>query len=129
MNVVHRYCMAWQTGDLATLLACYDDEVVLHWPGRNPLAGSHRGLDAVLSALGEFQRLTDRELVDVDDILVGPDHSVVLVRERLGGREVRRVLVYQVRDDKLVDCRVLDEDQHYVDELLSGSGASGSPDG
>jgi ketosteroid isomerase-like protein len=118
-HVIHTYCRAWGAGDLTTLLDCYAEDVVLHWHGRNRLAGSHRGLPAALAALAEFQQRTGRELVEVTDVMVGDGSASIVVFERLGGRVVRRVLVYRVRDGRLAECWVFDEDQRFVDELLA----------
>ena len=41
--VVRRYCDAWSRGDLPAIVDCYHEELVLHYFGRSPLAGEHRG--------------------------------------------------------------------------------------
>ena len=38
-----RYASAWLAGDRAALVASYHDDFTLHYFGRNPLAGIHRG--------------------------------------------------------------------------------------
>lgn len=121
--VVHRYCTAWRDGDLATIVDCYHDDVVVHWFGTNPLAGEHRGKAAVLAALGRMQQIANRRLVAVHDVLASDEHAVVLAREAFerDGRhvETNRVLVYHVRDGKLFEAWIYDDDQRAVDEILS----------
>jgi len=39
---------AWEANDLKTIADSYQDEVVFHHFGRNPLAGTHRGTAAAL---------------------------------------------------------------------------------
>jgi hypothetical protein len=121
--VVRRYADAWRAGDLATIVGCYHDDVVLHYFGRNPLAGSHRGKPAALAVLARIQQIAGRRLVEVHDTLASDDHAVILARERFerDGRqvEVRRVLVYHVRDGKLAECWIHDDDQRAVDEMLA----------
>jgi uncharacterized protein len=121
--VVRRYCQAWRDGDVATVVDCYHDDVVVHWFGENPLAGDHRGKPAVLAALGRMQQVANRRLVEIHDVLVSDEHAVVLARETFerDGRsvETKRVLVYHVRDGKLAEAWVYDDDQRAVDACLS----------
>lgn len=121
--VLRRYCDAWLRGDVATLLACYHDEITLHWHGRGPLAGTHRGKPAALAALAEQQKRARRTPVAVRDVLASDDHAIALTCERFerDGRtvELERVLVYRIRDGKLFECRVYDRDERLVDELLA----------
>jgi hypothetical protein len=121
--VARRYCRAWREGDLATIVDCYHDDVVLHWLGRNPLAGQHRGKVAALAALGRMQQVANRRLVEIHDVLASDDHAVVLARERFerDGRQVEtnRVLVYHCRDGKLAEAWIYDDDQRAVDDILS----------
>jgi hypothetical protein len=42
---------AFSRGDMDTLRGLFVDDVVWHIPGRSPLAGDHRGVDAVLGYL------------------------------------------------------------------------------
>ena len=121
LAVVRRYCDAWQRGDVAAIVACYHDDLVLHWFGASPLAGEHRGKAAAVQALARVQTLTNRRLVAIRDVLASDDHAVVLTRERMerDGRvlECDRVLVFTIRDDRLAECWLYDEDQRAVDEM------------
>lgn len=121
--VIRRYCEAWKTGDLATIVDCYHDELVLHYFGRSPLAGAHRGKAAALAVLATVQQRTNRQLVEIHDVLVSEDHAVVLARERFerDGRrlETNRVLVYHIRDGKLAEGWIYDDDQRAVDDMWS----------
>ena len=122
-DVIRRYCDAWRDGDLATIVDCYHDEVVLHYFGKNPLAGAHRGKAAALGVLSRIQQLTNRKLLEIHDSLASDDHAIILARERFerDGKQVeaRRVLVYHVRDGKLAECWIYDDDQRAVDEMLA----------
>ena len=42
---------AFNRGDVDTLRELFDPEIVWHFPGRSPLAGDHRGPDAVVGVL------------------------------------------------------------------------------
>ena len=121
--VVTRYATAWLAGDRATMAACYHDEFTLHYSGQNPLAGVHRGKQAAFAALAEVARRTNRKLLGVEDIMAGPRRGAILVRELFGrdGKtaEVERLLVYSVKDGRLLDCWVYDRDQATVDMFFA----------
>jgi uncharacterized protein len=120
---VTRYATAWLSGDRAAIAACYHDEFTLHYAGRNPLAGTHSGKAAALAALAEVARRANRKLLDIDDIMAGPQRGAILARELFSrdGRtaELERLLVYAVRDGLLWECWVYDRDQATVDAFFA----------
>jgi ketosteroid isomerase-like protein len=122
-RVVCRYAAAWLAGDRLALLASYHDDFTLHYFGRNPLAGVHRGKPAALAILAEVTRRTHRRLSGIVDIMTGPERGALLVREifdRDGKTaEVERLLVYAVCDGLLRECWVYDQDQALVDWFLA----------
>ena len=122
-RAVSGYAAAWLAGDRQAMLASYHDDFTLHYFGRNPLAGVHRGKPAALAILAEVTRRTNRKLLGIVDIMAGPGRGALLVREifqRDGNTaEVERLLVYSVRDELLWQCWVYDQDQTLVDSFLS----------
>ncbi|MBR1246275.1 nuclear transport factor 2 family protein [Bradyrhizobium sp. AUGA SZCCT0169] len=122
-QAVTRYASAWLAGDRAALAACYHDDFTLHYFGRNPLAGDHRGKMAALSILAEVTRRTSRKLLGIVDIMAGPERGALLVRERFErdgkAAEFERLLVYAVRDGLLGECWVWDQDQAVIDTYLA----------
>lgn len=120
-SAVAAYAKAWEAGDAAALVGLYHDDFVLHYFGRSPLAGDHVGKAAALAALFKVQQLTNRKLTEVHDVLSGDDHGALLARElwEREGRtlDVHRVLLYHIRDGKLSECWLYDEDQRSVDEF------------
>jgi ketosteroid isomerase-like protein len=123
-TIIKRYCEAWKKGDLPTMFGLYHDEFVLRYFGRSPLAGEHRGKAAAIGVLGKVQKLTNRQLLEIRDVLASDDHAIVIARERFqrDGKqlEANRIFVYRVRDGKLSECWVYDEDQRAVDEFWNG---------
>ena len=119
--VIERYAAAWSRGDLPGITACYHEAFVLHYFGRHALAGAHVGKAAALRALAEFSRRVRRELVAILDTPIGAERGAVVVREKLGGTEVERVLVYTVADGLLKECWVYDQDQRFIDALMEHS--------
>ena len=122
-RAVSGYAAAWLAGDRETMLASYHDDFTLHYFGRNPLAGIHRGKPAALAILAEVTRRSNRKLSGIVDVMAGPERGALLVREifQRDGKtaEVERLLVYSVRDDLLWQCWVYDQDQALVDAFLA----------
>jgi uncharacterized protein len=117
---VKRYAEAWVANDLRAIIDCYHDEVVFHYFGRSPLAGTHRGKLACLAVLKRVREKTNRQLVSVQDVLAGEHFGVIVAVERFdrsgAAIEIERMFRYRVRDGKLAECWVYDEDQRLVDE-------------
>ncbi len=126
-EVVQRYCDAWVRGDAATLVGLYADDIVLHYFGRNPLSGDHRGKPAALAALARISALTKRGTPEIHDVLSSDSHAAILARESWmdGGTPVamERILLYHVRDGKLAECWIYDADQRTVDAILTSGDA------
>ena len=122
-RAVSGYAAAWLAGDRQAMLASYHDDFTLHYFGRNPLAGIHRGKPAALAILAEVTRRSKRKLSGIVDVMAGPEHGALLVREifQRDGKtaEVERLLVYSVRDELLWQCWVYDQDQALVDTFLA----------
>ena len=122
-QAVTRYATAWLAGDRTALAACYHEDFTLHYAGRNPLAGEHRGKADALAILAEVTRRTNRKLLGIIDIMAGPERGALLVRERFErdgkAAEFERLLVYAVRDGLLWECWVWDRNQAAVDVYLA----------
>ena len=122
-RAVSGYAAAWLAGDRQAMLASYHDDFTLHYFGRNPLAGIHRGKPAALAILAEVTRRSNRKLSGIIDVMAGPERGALLVREifQRDGKtaEVERLLVYSVRDELLWQCWVYDQDQALVDTFLA----------
>ena len=120
-TVTQRYCTAWMAGDLDTLLTCYGDDIVLHHFGDNQLSGDHVGKDAAVAALITGAAIAERELLSVDDIMVGEGTSTIVVTERFTrdneSHEVTRVLRYRIDGDHFAECWLYDEDQPVIDRM------------
>lgn len=124
LATVRAYADAWAGGDAATVVGLYADDIVLHYSGENPITGDHTGKAAALAVLGRLSRAVKREPPVIHDVLAGGSgHGVILAEERWhDGDEVialNRVLVYHVRDGKLAECWLYDEDQRRVDAILN----------
>jgi ketosteroid isomerase-like protein len=96
-------------------------DAVWEEPGSSPISGKYTGRDAILGLFGEvLGRSGDTfRVVDVVDILANDRHGVafVLVEGEHAGRLIRTTdaVVYRLRDGRIVEGRVLSEDQREVD--------------
>jgi uncharacterized protein len=119
-SVVRRYADVWIANDLRAIVDCYHDDVVFHYFGRSPLAGTHRGKAACLAILKQVREKTNRKLISVRDVLAGDHFGLIVAVERFERNgvpvEIERMLRFSVRDGKLAACWVYDEDQRLVDE-------------
>jgi uncharacterized protein len=120
-DTVRRYADAWRANDIATVFGLYHDDFVLHYFGESPLAGDHVGKDAAIQVLVEATQRSGRQLDEIEDVLGGDTYAAIVAREGVGDpvTVVRRVFLYKVRDGKLVECWLYDEDQRFIDQLWS----------
>ena len=123
-EVVEAYASAWERGDPQAAWGFYADDVVMRLPGRGSLAGLHRGREAVISCIqGLLDRTGDASAdVEVIDRLLSPTHVALIVREAVSRGddrlELRRVNVYRVHEDKIVEITIYEADQYEVDEFF-----------
>jgi hypothetical protein len=118
---------ATNRGDLEAMLDHYTDDVVFHYPGRNPLTGAHHGKEEIrqwaataAAILGEEGSITRT----LHDVVAGDDHVVTLVgvdAKRSDGRTAHwnAALVMHVRDGKISEAWAHIDDPYAVDEFLA----------
>jgi hypothetical protein len=129
LDTVQRYADAWAANDLGTVIGLYHDDFVLHYFGESPLAGDHVGKEAAVTVLLAATLRSGRQLDAIEDVLAGSTFGAIVAREGIrqpGGddlRVIRRVFLYKVRDGKLSECWLYDEDQRAIDELWSDIGS------
>lgn len=120
--ILRRYADLWLAGDVPNLIACYHDEMTLHWPGAHPLAGAHRGKPAALQALAALAQRANRQLLAITDVFASNTHGCMLSRERFTrdgeSHDLDRTLIFAFKDGKLFECWVHDRDPALVDYLL-----------
>lgn len=126
-EVISAIAKAWARGDADEVFSFYAEDVILRIPGRSGLAGTHVGRAAVTATmLAYVDRTKDEDVaVEVLDVLVSDeaDGRVALVfNEMLGEgveqRTFRRVLIYRIQDDKILEMDAYEANQYAVDEFL-----------
>jgi len=111
-------------GDFPGFLALHVEDVVMHIPGRGPLAGDHVGRDGLAAVFQRELAMLDAppEMVVLDD-LGSDDHaaSVVIQRMRRGERsyEGLQFVLARVRDGQLSEVWFRPEDQDAFDTFFA----------
>ena len=116
-----RFYAGGEAGPLREMLT---DDVVWHVPGRNPIAGDHTGIEAVMDYFERRRALARATFqVHVREVLAAGDLVVQLAggTAELGGREVawETVGIFRVRDGKLAEGRLVPFDQYLFDQVWS----------
>jgi ketosteroid isomerase-like protein len=108
-------------GNSEALDDLYADDLVVHYPGKNPLAGSH----PVQDFLAKFQAvLKDGTLKrELHDALGTDNHAVQLLNVTASVGEHshswKAVAVMHVRDGKFSEVRLHVDDQYALDDFLN----------
>ena len=125
-SVVRGYIEALERGDTRAARQYFTDDVVFRFPGRSPLANVYRGREVYFEDyVKKLHDLTDRvHVTDVIDILTSDRRAaaVVEVAFEREGREpltVVRAILYRLREGRIEEFWVFDDDQYAVDAFFS----------
>lgn len=120
---------ALNAGDVERFLSFHTDDAVVHVPGRSPVAGDHRGKDA-LRQLFQAQ-IAGGEQNNIHDVVVSGEHAVLLVEltGSAGGQQFqdRQVVVCHLRNDRMSEVWVYTWDQYAFDEAISALASRQQP--
>jgi hypothetical protein len=110
--------------DMEAFFGYQADDVVLHFPGRGPMAGDYRGKDGLAKLFQQqMQMLEAPPEIETHDVLASDDHAVVLntVRASLGGKmlEQQQVVVMHIKDGKITETWLQFSEQQAMDEMTS----------
>jgi ketosteroid isomerase-like protein len=113
---------ALNRGDLDRFMSFHTDDVVIHFPGRSPLAGDHRGQDAARQLLQAQTQAGGQS--EIHEILTSGEHAVLLSLVRINAPdgntvEDRQVIVFHHRDGKFAEVWVYPEKQYELDEMIA----------
>jgi ketosteroid isomerase-like protein len=125
MKLVRQGYEAFNAGDLEGIRALMAPDVAEHVPGTSPLAGTYKGVDAVLDYYGRLAELTDgtyrADLVEVQGD--GRGHVIAIHQQsavRNGVKHVSRgSLLFTFAGDKVRDVLELYGDLPGFDAFLS----------
>ncbi|MHB8438012.1 MAG: nuclear transport factor 2 family protein [Acidimicrobiales bacterium] len=124
VDVIRSYVNAFAQGDLDTAQEYLADDILYHLGGHHPLAGDHRGIEAVVDV---FRRSNERTggtfKVTPHDLLANDEHGVALsivTAERDGRHYAWEVVtVYHLAHGKITECWVIDADPDAAGEVLA----------
>jgi uncharacterized protein len=110
--------------DMEAFFSYQTDDVVLHFPGRGPMAGDYRGRDGIAQLFQQQMQVLDSPPeIETHDVLANDDHAVVLntVRATRGGRtsEQQQVVVMHFKGGKIAETWLQFSDQQGMDEMAS----------
>ena len=78
-ELVRRGFDAFATGDVNMLRELLHQDSVWHAPGRNPVAGDHQGVEAILGFFARTMELTGGTFrVELHDVLANDEHAVAI---------------------------------------------------
>jgi ketosteroid isomerase-like protein len=118
-----------KAGDLEALEDIYASDLVIHYPGRNPLSGTH----PVQEFFSRFEALLgDGTLTrELRDALGSDEHAVPLLRVNASAQgrshSWNAVAVLRVRDGKFSECWIHVDDQYALDEFLNSLAGDPAP--
>jgi ketosteroid isomerase-like protein len=115
---------ALSKGDMEGFLSHHSNDIVVHFPGRGPMAGDYRGKDGVAQMFQrQMQMLDSPPEIENHDVLANDDHAVVLnkVRGTRGGQtlEQQQVVVIHLKGGKIAEVWLQFSDQQAMDEMAS----------
>ncbi len=124
VDVFKRAYAAFSAGDFEALAQVFDEDVVWHNPGRNPLSGDYKGRDAAFASFAkEFELSGGTYRPEIHDVLANDDHTVAVMHvtaEREGKKlDMNAVLVFHIKDGKIVEGWDIWADQTVLDEFWS----------
>lgn len=107
-EILRRAYDAYSRGDNDSLSTIFADDISFSIPGKNPLAGEHKGQGAVFAMFGRVAELSGGTFrLDPHAILAEDDHAVALIAasgERNGKRAAwNTVHVFHVDEGKLTE--------------------------
>ncbi|MFJ5000068.1 nuclear transport factor 2 family protein [Microbacterium sp. NPDC088619] len=115
-TVAATYFDALERGDIPTVMAQFDPDVVWHQPGSHRFSGLHSGIDSVGALLGGMMERSEGTFVLA---VTGPAMSngdMVALPVRFSGRRSDRSMdmdgvdLLTVRDGKIVEVHLFSED-------------------
>ncbi len=121
--LLRRYLEALSQGDMDTVREAFAEDAVWHLPGNSPLAGHHKGPDAILEFIDRSFEMTGGTFrLELLDVMASDEHGVQWQRitaER-DGKSLDEVeaIVCRMREGKIEEVWHR-PDQYALDEFFS----------
>jgi uncharacterized protein len=123
IQLVRRAMEAMSAGDTATLQQVLTRDCVAHLPGNHPLAGEHKGLDALLGNARRMREETNGTLrIEPQQLFLdGRGHVIALRRMTAERRGRRHDLVgathFTIVGDRIAGIEVYEQDLDKANQL------------
>ena len=123
-EIARKATEALTKGDVEGFLALHAVDVVIHFPGRSPMAGDYRGKDGVGEMLQQQMQMIDAPPeLETHDIVANDRHTIVLNKTKAsrGGKilEQDQVVVMHIEGGKIAEVWLQFSDQQAMDEMAS----------
>jgi len=124
-ELVRKVMQAGSANDAATLQQLLTRDCVVHQPGNHPLAGEHKGVDAVVDHVRRMHEETGRTVRAEPRhlFLDGRGHMIVVYRltaDRKGRRhDAISAAHVTIVGDRIADIEVYEQDQDLTDQFWS----------
>lgn len=106
---------ALQAGDMEAFWGTFAPDVVFHIAGKNPFAGTYKGVEALQGTFAKWMSASDSLELETHDIVANDTHGVVLqnYRAKKGGKtlDAKSVLICHVKGGRIVEGWTFDENQ------------------
>ena len=117
-----------EAGDEEQLATLYGDDLVLHYPGRSPLAGEHRNLDDFVAKFRALMGVDGTVTRELHDALGSDDHAIqpltVTANARGKSHTWHAAVIMHTRGGKISDAWIHVDDQYALDDFLNSLGTS-----
>ena len=118
VEVVRRGYEAFNTADMAALTELFAEDAAWHTPGRSPIAGDHRGRDAVFAQFGRYGGDTGGTFrAELQQLFAAEDGRVIGLHHNSGERNGKQLdtdccIVFEVTGGQVTDGREMFADLH-----------------
>lgn len=122
VNLLRRFYAAVNEDDHKALDELLDDRYVHHFPGRNILAGAHRGKEEVFALFRErLERTGGKAQLELLDVAASDQHGFALLSAHYerGDKKIQMLYanVIRIHEAKLIELYAFPADQYANDEF------------
>jgi hypothetical protein len=122
VELMKKVYAAFGTGDVETAGTYWTPDAVHHYPGRNPLSGEHKGLEASIAFANKIWELTEGKMrMDVLEIGASDNHAFALLDTRYERKgqilQMPFVNIARIEDGKIAEFWTYPDDVYATDEF------------
>ena len=120
---MRRAYAAFNSGDIDTLIALFDEGAVRHLPGRSRFADDYQGRDATVAYFGQLAQETGGTFqAELQHLLADDEGRVIGIQRSTAQRDGKRLdvgncIVFELKDGRITDGREHFHDLYAWDEF------------